>query len=87
MYWYDPDYLGSVEYVTDMTGDPYQFFFNTIWGENLQNQMAVSFKSFSSRFRFNGKEWDEETGNYYYGARYYDPKVSVWLSVDPLAHW
>lgn len=27
-----------------------------------------------------------ETGNYYYGARYYDPRVSVWLSVDPLAH-
>ncbi len=27
-----------------------------------------------------------ETGNYYYGARYYDPKISVWLSVDPLAH-
>lgn len=26
------------------------------------------------------------SGNYYYGARYYDPKVSVWLSVDPLAH-
>jgi RHS repeat-associated protein len=23
---------------------------------------------------------------YCYGARYYDPKVSVWLSVDPLAH-
>ncbi len=28
----------------------------------------------------------KEIGNYYYGARYYDPKVSVWLSVDPLAH-
>lgn len=38
-----------------------------------------------STFRFNGKECDEETGNYYYGARYYDPKVSVWLSVDRLA--
>ena len=24
-------------------------------------------------------------GNYYYGARYYNPTVSVWLSVDPLA--
>ena len=25
-------------------------------------------------------------GNFYYGARYYDPKISVWLSMDPLAH-
>jgi len=25
------------------------------------------------------------TGHYCYGARYYDPKVSVWLSVDPEA--
>ena len=24
-----------------------------------------------------------DTGNYYYGARYYDPKTSIWLSVDP----
>ena len=35
-------------------------------------------------FKFNGKELDEETGLYYYGARYYDPKISIWLSVDPL---
>lgn len=38
-----------------------------------------------ARYRFNAKELDPETGNYYYGARYYDPKVSVWLSVDALA--
>jgi len=50
-----------------------------------ENQYAKSYTSFSSRFRFNVKEWDEETGNYYYGARYYDPKVSVWLSVDPMS--
>ncbi|QNR25670.1 SpvB/TcaC N-terminal domain-containing protein [Croceimicrobium hydrocarbonivorans] len=86
MYWYHPDYLGSVEFITDMRGEAYQFFYNTIWGENLQNQMAFNYRSFSSRFRFNGKEWDDETGNFYYGARYYDPKISVWLSVDPLAH-
>ena len=36
-------------------------------------------------YKFNGKELDEETGLYYYGARYYDPKISIWLSVDPLA--
>jgi RHS repeat-associated protein len=28
---------------------------------------------------------DEETGLYYYGARYLDQKLSIWLSVDPLA--
>ena len=36
-------------------------------------------------YKFNGKVLDEETGLYYYGARYYDPKISIWLSVDPLA--
>ena len=39
----------------------------------------------NSPYKFNAKELDEETGNYYYGARYYNPKWSVWLSVDPLA--
>ena len=29
------------------------------------------------------KELDEETGLYYYGARYLDPKYSRWLSGDP----
>tara|TARA_R110001592_G_scaffold262565_1_gene527660 strand:- start:34781 stop:45742 length:10962 start_codon:yes stop_codon:yes gene_type:complete len=85
LYFYHPDYLGSVEFITDMRGEPYQFFLNTPWGENLENQYAKSYTSFSSRFRFNGKEWDEETGLFYYGARYYDPKVSVWLSVDAMA--
>jgi len=32
---------------------------------------------------FTGKELDAETGLYYYGARYLDPRISRWLSVDP----
>ena len=40
---------------------------------------------YSTRYRFNGKEQDEATGFYYYGARYYEPSLSRWLSVDPLA--
>ncbi|MDR1876281.1 MAG: RHS repeat-associated core domain-containing protein, partial [Flavobacteriaceae bacterium] len=31
------------------------------------------------------KEFDEETGLGYFGARYYDSKISQWYSVDPLA--
>ena len=34
-------------------------------------------------YRFTAKELDEETGLYYYGARYLDPKYSRWLSTDP----
>nr|WP_225969621.1 RHS repeat-associated core domain-containing protein [Treponema pedis] len=34
-------------------------------------------------FRFTDKELDEETGLYYYGARYLDPKYSRWMSGDP----
>ncbi len=41
--------------------------------------------TWNTPYLFNGKELDEETGLYYYGARYYNPRVSQWLSVDPLA--
>ena len=34
-------------------------------------------------YRFTGKEIDEETGLYYYGARYLDPRYSRWISTDP----
>ncbi len=39
---------------------------------------------FSTNFLFNAKELDNETGLYYYGARYLDPTGAMWLSVDPL---
>ena len=62
------------------------------FGETLVEEHL---NSNNSPFRFNAKELDclsreavrfgKETGNYYYGARYYDPKWSIWISVDPLA--
>ena len=41
--------------------------------------------AYNSPYKFNSKELDEGTGMYYYGARYYDPRISVWMSVDPMA--
>ena len=35
-------------------------------------------------YLFYAKEFDEETGLYYYGARYYDPRLSLWISTDAL---
>ena len=34
------------------------------------------------RYRYTGKERDEETGLYYHGARYYAPWLAVWTSAD-----
>ena len=42
------------------------------------------YNSFSPNYLFNAKELDNETGLYYYGARYLDPTGAMWLSVDPL---
>jgi RHS repeat-associated protein len=36
------------------------------------------------QFLFSSKELDEETGLYYFGARYYDPKQARWKSADPI---
>jgi len=34
-------------------------------------------------YKYTGKEYDPETKLTYYGARYYDAKLSRWISVDP----
>jgi RHS repeat-associated protein len=62
-------------------------------GETVQHIEYVPFgevfieernNTWNTPYLFNAKELDEETGLYYYGARYYDPRVSIWLSTDPL---
>ena len=47
-----------------------------------QNAASLDYKT---PYKFNGKELDEETGLYHYGARYYDPRIGLFMSVDPLA--
>ncbi|RKG52236.1 hypothetical protein D7X30_34160 [Corallococcus sp. AB011P] len=36
------------------------------------------------RYRYSGKERDEESGLYDHGARYYAPSIGRWTSADPL---
>jgi RHS repeat-associated protein len=46
---------------------------------------AQTSTSWQTRYTFSGKEKDVETGYSYFGARYYDSDLSVWLSVDALS--
>ncbi|KPE48964.1 RHS repeat-associated core domain-containing protein, partial [Chryseobacterium indologenes] len=48
----------------------------------VEQQVAGTYEN---PYKFNAKELDSETGLYYYGARYYNPRLSFWYGVDPLA--
>ena len=83
VYFYLRDHLGSTLSVTDSVGNYAQQVEYTPWGEVFVERRIGS-SGHETPFLFNGKELDEETGLYYYGARYYDPKMSVWYSTDPM---
>jgi RHS repeat-associated protein len=84
IYWFHPDHLGSSSYITGADGEVSQNIEYFPSGETfVENHRNSNY----SPYKFNGKELDAETGYYYYGARYYNPRVSLWLNVDPLADY
>src|SRR5690606_27224222 len=77
-----PTIWGPSNYITILDGNINQHMEYLPFGETLVEEHL---NSYNSPYKFNAKELDSETGNYYYRARYYNPKWSIWLSVDPLA--
>jgi RHS repeat-associated protein len=82
IYFYHPDHLGSSSWITDQDGEAVQHLQYLPFGEPYVDQRTTGWQA---RHTFSGKERDEETGYSYFGARYYDSDLSVWLSVDPMA--
>lgn len=80
-FYYHSDHLGSTSYVTDEDGNITQYEAYLPYGELLVDEHS---SSESMPYKFNGKQLDDETGLYYYGARYMNPVVSIWYGVDPL---
>ena len=81
-YWYHPDHLGSSSWITFSDGKAVQHLHYLPWGENFVDQRT---SPFSSMYTFSAKEKDAETGYSYFGSRYYNSDLSIWLSVDPMA--
>jgi RHS repeat-associated protein len=77
---FHPDHLGSTHIVTSEDGNVRERFEQLPFGEPWIEDTAADN---SVAHRFTGKELDPETGLYYFGARYYDPRQSQWASVDP----
>ena len=81
-FFYHSDHLGSTSYITDDKANITQYDAYLPYGELLVDEHS---SSEDLPYKFNGKQFDEETGLYYYGARCMNPKTSLWYGVDPLA--
>ena len=80
-FYYHPDHLGSSSYITNLDGEVVQYIEYVPFGEVFIEERN---NVWNTPYLFNAKEFDEETGLYYYGARYYDPRLSLWMSTDPM---
>ena len=81
IFFYHSDHLGSTSYITDAKANITQFDAYLPYGELLVDEHS---SSEDLPYKFNGKELDQETGLYYYGARYMNPVTSLWYGVDKL---
>ena len=80
-FYYHPDHLGSSNYITNLDGEVVQRIEYVSFGEVFIEERN---NVWNTPYLFNAKEFDEETGMYYYGARYYESRLSLWMSTDPL---
>ena len=78
--YYHADGLGSIVAMTDQAGNVVQTRQYDAWGNPEQGAGQPG-------YAFTGREWDPETGLYYYRARYYDPKIGRFVSEDPIRFW
>ena len=74
------DHLGSASYITDDKGNITQYDAYLPYGELLVDEHSSSEEL---PYKFNGKQVDEETGLYYYDARYLNPMTSLWHGGRP----
>ena len=81
LFYYHPDHLDSSSYITILDGEVSQHIEYVPFGEVFIEERN---NTWNTLYSFNAKEFDEETGMYYYGARYYEPRLSLWMSTDPL---
>jgi RHS repeat-associated protein len=81
--WALVDNLGSVRDIVDSDG----VLLNHISYDSFGQVTSELNPDVDFRFGYTGRELDEETGLYYYRARYYDGSVGEFLGEDPMSFW
>ncbi|MBI5360699.1 MAG: RHS repeat-associated core domain-containing protein, partial [Planctomycetes bacterium] len=77
-YYYMQDGLGSVrQLLNPLTQQPLNSYDYNAWGESVSEQELVP-----NTFKYTGREWDNETSNYYFRSRYYSPAIGKFNQKD-----
>jgi RHS repeat-associated protein len=79
LHFYLNDQLGTRRVQTDYAGVPEQTCSSLPFGDSLS---CTSSALYPTEHNFVGKERDTESGNDYFGARYYSSSVGRWMSPD-----
>jgi len=88
-FYFHADGLGSIVALTDASGQLVETYRYDVYGQPIiqdASGSALAVSSVGNRYLFTGREYDSETGLYYYRARYYHPGVGRFLSRDPLGY-
>ena len=90
-YYYHADGLGSITALTDASGNIAERISYDAYGTPLfKNTQAISSPTATTDFiaenpySYTGREYDKETGLFYYRARYYDATVGRFIQQDPI---
>ena len=78
-----PTQIGHEHYTYDANGNPTLVETDSL-GTERRMYWDEDTSSEAMPYKFNGKELDQETGQYYYGARYMNPVTNLWYGVDAL---
>ena len=79
MYWYHTDALGSVYQMTDEDETVVRTYDYCAFGKIISETGTLI-----NPFTYTARELDDDSGLYYYRARYYDSTIGRFLSRDPV---
>jgi len=78
------NHLGSATLELDSAGEVISYEEYHPYGTSAYQATNAGIKAVAKRYRYTGKERDEESGLNYHSARYYVPWLGRWCAVDPI---
>ena len=89
-YYYHPNSLGSIDALTESSGNVVEYYRYDAYGEVSVYDGGWVYQGSSSivdnPYLFTGRRLDDETSLYYYRARYYSPSLGRFVQRDTLGY-